>query len=111
MSAVTDYTKILPKGSRNAISSADLTLIMGFESTRALQSDISKSRNAGQVILSSTQGGYYLPANKEEIEEFIKVLQARAINTFRALRSARETLKHDDNQLELEDLEVFDNEL
>lgn len=111
MGAITDYTKILPAGSKNAISSDDLVLIMGFESTRALQSDISKSRNAGQVILSSTQGGYYLPANDEEIEEFIKVLQSRAINTFRALRSAREALKHNDNQMELADLEVFDNEL
>ena len=90
---MTDYTKILPTGKKNAISSKDLAFIMGFDNTRSLQADIAKSRDAGQVILSSSTGGYYLPANDEEIEEFIAVLRARAINTFKALRSAKMALE------------------
>ncbi len=87
---VTDYTKILPTGKENAITSNELTRVMGFDNTRSLQADIAKSREAGQVILSCSTGGYYLPANDREIEEFISVLRARAINTFKALRSAKE---------------------
>ena len=90
---MTDYTKILPIGKKNAISSKDLAFLMGFDNTRSLQADIAKSRDAGQVILSSAMGGYYLPANDEEIEEFIAVLRARAINTFKALRSAKMALE------------------
>ena len=90
---MTDYTKILPTGKKNAILSKDLAFLMGFDNTRSLQADIAKSRDAGQVILSSSTGGYYLPANDEEIEEFIAVLRARAINTFKALRSAKMALE------------------
>ena len=106
----TDYTTILPTGKENAISSADLTVLMGFETTRALQSDIARSRDAGQIILSSTQGGYYLPKDDAEIQEFIAVLRARAINTFRALKSAREYLQKDKEQMNLNDFGVVENE-
>lgn len=90
---MTDYTKILPTGKKNAISSKELTILMGFDNTRMLQADIAKSREAGQVILSCSTGGYYLPGNDAEIEEFIGVLRARAINTFKAIRSARMALE------------------
>ena len=108
---VTDYEKILPTGKQNAISTNELAVIMGFSDSRSLQADISQSRNAGQVILSSTTGGYYLPANDEEIQEFISVLRARAINTFRALRSAREHLQKDRNQMCFDDLEAMEYDL
>ena len=90
---ITDYTRILPIGKENAIATEELAKRLGFESARALQVDIAKSRNAGQVILSSTTGGYYLPQNDAEIEEFVEVLRARAINTFRAIQSAKQFLE------------------
>lgn len=90
---ITDYTTILPTGKANAISSKDLAFLMGFDNIRSLQTDIARSRDAGQVILSSSTGGYYLPASNAEIEEFIAILRARAINTFKALRSARIALE------------------
>ena len=110
---MTDYTKILPTGKKNAISSKDLAFIMGFDNTRSLQADIAKSRDAGQVILSSSTGGYYLPANDEEIEEFIAVLRARAINTFKALRSAKMALEASKDmqmgQIQMDD--ILDNDI
>lgn len=101
---ITDYTKILPRGKENAITTEELAKRLGFESARALQVDIAKSRNAGQVILSSTTGGYYLPQNDAEIEEFVEVLRARAINTFRAIQSAKQYLKQDKEQMNIEDI-------
>lgn len=108
---ITDYTKILPTGKENAISTDELTILLGFADARGLQTDIAKSRNAGQVILSSVQGGYYLPADDSEVEEFVAVLRARAINTFRALKSAREYLKEDKGQISFDDLGAFEDEL
>lgn len=105
---MTDYTKILPKGKENALPSKELAFLMGFDNTRSLQADIARSRDEGQVILSSTTGGYYLPANVSEIEEFIAVLRARAVNTIRALRSAKqaleETKEKQTGQMEFEDI-------
>lgn len=108
---ITDYTVILPTGKENAISTNELAVIMGFGDSRSLQADIAKSRNAGQIILSSTSGGYYLPANDEEVQEFVAVLRARAINTFRALKSAREYLVKDKVQMCFDDMEVIESEL
>ncbi|MCM1223383.1 MAG: hypothetical protein NC548_53940 [Lachnospiraceae bacterium] len=108
---ITDYTKILPIGKENAISTNELAVIMGFSDSRSLQADIAKSRDAGQIILSSTAGGYYLPANDSEVQEFVAVLRSRAINTFKALKSAREYLKADKEQMNLDDLEMLENEL
>lgn len=108
---ITNYEKILPVGKENAVSTAELSVIMGFGDSRSLQADIARSRNAGQIILSSTSGGYYLPGNDEEIQEFIAVLRARAINTFRALKSAREYLSRDKDQISFQDLEVVESDL
>lgn len=90
---VTNYEQFLPQGKENAISSTELCAILGFENTRALQLDIARARENGQVILSATTGGYYLPKDNAEIEEFIAILRARAINTFKALKSARKRLE------------------
>lgn len=109
--SITNYEKILPTGKENAISTNDLTVLMGFSDSRALQADIARARNAGQVILSSTAGGYYLPCNDSEVEEFIAVLRARAIGTFRALKSAREYLKEDKAQMSFDDMGDFVDEL
>lgn len=89
----TDYTTILPTGKENAKSTNELAVIMGFSDSRSLQADIARSRNAGQIILSSTQGGYYLPKDDAEVQEFVAVLRARAINTFRALNLLENTCK------------------
>lgn len=95
----TDYTKILPQGEENAISTAHLVAIMGFHSKRSLQKDIEASRAAGQIILSSTRGGYYLPANRQEIQRFVRTCEAKAKGTFKALRSAREALRQMEGQI------------
>ena len=102
---VTNYEAILPKGKENAIDSHELAERLGFESVRKLQIDVSRSREAGQIILSATTGGYYTPRNDAEIEEFVAVLRARAINTFKALKSAKERLRENQNQLNIDDYE------
>ena len=96
---MTDYTKVLPKGKRNAILAPKLAKQLGFTGTRALRTDIAKARAEGQLIMSSTKGGYYLPETKEEIQEFIRTMESHAKGVFCALRSARQAMNQIDGQL------------
>lgn len=87
---ISDFLK---EGKENAISAEKLADTMGCKNVRILQELIAAERAAGAVIISSTTGGYYLPANKREIQEFCKTLENRANNTLQALRSAKAALK------------------
>ena len=88
---------LLPEGLENAISSAELVRRCGCASTRQLQELIARERAQGALILSSAQGGYYLPAagrkGRIELEAYIRTLHARAVNTFKAAQAARQALK------------------
>lgn len=91
---------LLPTGKCNAIDSQLLADLLGCKSVRELQSLISAERAAGAVILSTCNdgGGYYLPANDQEVQEFIRTLEARGKNTLLALKSARAYLMQDSNK-------------
>ena len=95
---------LLKHGSENAIDSATLCYIAGYRNTRALQQAIAAERENGSLILSSAHGGYYLPSldtdtGRKEIDQYIKTLRSRALNTLRTLRSARKALLHQHEQI------------
>lgn len=93
---------LLPCGAENAISTKALVKMTGCSSARQLQERIAAERAQGAVILSSSTGGYYLPAEGEkgrmEIHDYITTLRARAINTLRAVKSAKAVLAVLDGQ-------------
>lgn len=84
---------LLKTGKENATDSQTLADLAGCKSVRELQQVIALERAAGEVILSSTQGGYYLPANEQEVREFCRTLEARSRNTLLALKSAKIALQ------------------
>ena len=84
---------LLPVGEGNAIPSAELVKLSGVRSIRELQHLIEQERRSGALILSSSSGGYYLPANRAEISRYVATLQRRAISTLRTLKTARQALK------------------
>lgn len=84
---------LLPVGKENAISTADLVRLMGCKSARDLQERIAYERNHGAVICSGSGRGYWKPKDRQEIQEFVRTMDARALNTLRAAKSAREALK------------------
>ncbi|MCL2865516.1 MAG: hypothetical protein FWE25_08265 [Lachnospiraceae bacterium] len=90
-SKVGQIAELLPVGKENAISTSDLMVVVGVESPRMLRSMIAKERKT-TVICSTTSGGYFLPANRQETAEFCKSLENRAKNTFAAIQSARRAL-------------------
>lgn len=102
---------LLLQGEENAISSSDLVSMTGVKSIRELQLIIAQEREAGALILSTCRGGggYFLPSDgevgKREIAAFVATLRARALNTLRALKTAREALESLEGQVTLDDLE------
>ena len=102
---------LLLQGEANAIPSSDLVSMTGVKSVRELQLIIAQEREAGALILSTCRGGggYFLPSDgeegKREIAAFVATLRARALNTLRALKTAREALEGLDGQVSLDDLE------
>lgn len=87
--------EVLRRGQRNSFSAEYLVKRLELGTVRALQKQIEKERREGAVIISTSTppGGYYLPENAREVEQFIKTLENRAESTMDALESARAYLK------------------
>lgn len=96
----------LKKGAENALSTAELVKLVGCSTPRCLQKLISFERENGELILSSTSGGYFLPDNGEkgiqEIQRFVDQLRARAINTLRAAAAAKRQLRVMEGQVKIQ---------
>lgn len=84
---------LLPVGRENAISTEELVRLVGCNSSRELQEYIASERNRGALICSGSGKGYWRPKNRQEIQEFVRMMDARALNTLRAAKSARAALK------------------
>jgi len=85
---IADYLK---KGKDNAMTTQELLELTGLQTPRALQSAIAKERK--EIVICSGSGrGYWLPANREEIEEFNNNMTSRAIKIFESSKCAREEL-------------------
>lgn len=92
---------LLPCGEENAISTQALVQLAGCSSVRQLQKQIEAERAQGALILSSSAGGYFLPADRAEIRRYEVTLRRRALSTLRTLRVARQALKICEGQEEL----------
>ncbi len=94
--------ELIPTGRENAVSIKTLMHSTGW-TERAIRAAVNRERVSGALILSNRQdGGYYLPQNRSEIQEFITSNEAQAFSTLRMLRAAREQLEASEGQLTLE---------
>lgn len=88
---------ILPKGEENAIKSEELARMAGVSTTRQLRLLVADERAAGALILSTLKGGYFMPDDgakgRAEITAYSRTLEARALNTLKALSPARRALR------------------
>ena len=85
-----DILAMIPRGAKNARYSNEIAPVLGL-SKRSLCKHIEQLRRSGIVIIGNG-GGYFLPANLEEVELFIAQEQKRARSVLFTLKSAR-TLK------------------
>ena len=80
-------------GRRNAIPAKALMQLLGFKCKRDLQKQIERERNAGFVILADFEsGGYFKSNDPEELRQFTRTMNAKAVHTLRALESAERAL-------------------
>ena len=105
-------SELLPKGEENAIPARELAKMTGVSDARTLRAIITREREAGELILSTTRrgGGYFMPDDgekgKREIDAFIHTQYARAFTTFRISKAAVHELDKIDGQTSIE--EAFD---
>ena len=84
---------LLPHGAENAIPAEDLCNIMGYSDTRQLRHEVSRERERGALILSTTGqgGGYFLPADGEQGQEEMQRFCAYRLSNIRA---AMKSIQH-----------------
>ena len=84
---------VLPTGKANRLSLAELKAITGCDSDRKMRKLIADERKQGHVILSCSEGGYYKPEGKGEVEAHIKRTEKEAKSLLYNLKGARDYLK------------------
>lgn len=72
---------LLPIGKENAITTQELMRISGCGSSRELRQRIALERERGAIICSGSGRGYWKPKNRQEIQEFIKTMDANIMLT------------------------------
>ncbi len=94
-SGKTDFRieSLLLVGRENAITTEELVRRSGCGSARELQQHIAYERECGAIICSGSGRGYWKPKDKQEIQQFVKTMDARALNTLKATKSARQMLR------------------
>lgn len=80
---------LLPVGKENAVTTQELVKITGCGSARELQQHIAYEREHGAIICSGSGRGYWKPKNRQEIQQFVKTMNARALNTLKAAKGAK----------------------
>ena len=86
---LTDYLSV---GEENAITCKQLSKYLGL-SERDITIQINALRKKGELICSSTQSGFWLPADDRDIEQFVRGMQGRIKDMQRAMKPAIEYLK------------------
>lgn len=90
----------LPTGKENAISSTQLMARYNINDVRLLRKYVEQERKDGALILSCSKG-YYKSNNREDVKEFVNLMEKRAKSTMYVLRSARAFLKDVDGQISI----------
>lgn len=79
---------LLPVGKENAVTTQDLVKLSGCGSARELQQRIAYEREYGAIICSGSGRGYWRPKDRQEIQEFVHTMNARALNKIKSYADA-----------------------
>lgn len=94
---------VLKQGYPNRIKGADLQKLTGLTKS-GIEKAVHKERENGNLILSTKKGGYFLPANDQEIAHYVKSMSRDAITILKTLKPFRMYLKDNPEQVELKEL-------
>ena len=95
---LTDYLSV---GKQNAITAKDLARLLGWNE-RDVTITINALRKQGELICSSTQSGFWLPADDRDIEQFVRGMQGRIKDMQKAMKPAIEYLKYGGGDIDRE---------
>lgn len=90
-------TELLREGKENRKSFRELQQQTGIKDERRLRRVIEIERRQGALILSCASGGYYLPANREEVEQYDRMMRKEAKAILYTLKHCRNYLKTTEN--------------
>ncbi len=86
---------VIPRGEENAVSMRFLSGLLGMN-PRNIRQLIESARRDGNVICSS-DAGYYIPCNDEELRRFYLRTRARISTSFACLQPVVKVLKEVDS--------------
>ena len=89
--------ELLREGKENRKSFRELQQQTGIKDVRRLRKIIELERRQGALILSCASGGYFLPANREEVEQYDRMMRKEAKSILYTLKPCREFLKATEN--------------
>ena len=89
--------ELLKKGKENKVSFEYLKTMTGCKDERKLRRMIADERKQGAIILSCSEGGYFLPGKREEVESYVKTMSKEARAIFYTLKHCRKLLKETEN--------------
>lgn len=100
--------ELLPSGKDNAIPTTELMKLCGMD-RRQMTKMIHDERAAGAAICSTTAGagGYYMPASRQEVQEFLDSMESRGSSIFSCIKVFRDYMRQIEGQ---ECLELTDKE-
>ncbi len=98
---ISDY---IPAGKKNAVTIKHLKAVTG-RTSREIARLIREERISGQIILTSSAGGYWLLDKTEsdaieQLQRFIAYMDSK--NTFSAVKSAKSALKELENSAQVQ---------
>lgn len=74
--------ELLSSGAGHARTGKEIANLLGVD-IRTITEQIERERRAGQPICASMNGGYYLAANREELQAYCDCIKGRAIEIFK----------------------------
>lgn len=94
--------ELLKSGKENRTTFEELMRITGCESERKLRRIIAEERKNGAIIISSPNGGYYLPSEREDVERYVNTMSKEARAILYTLKYCRRYLKATEGQMQME---------
>ena len=88
---VDNVLSLIPTGRENAVSMKYLANVFGVRE-RDIRRSILDARLSGHVVCG-TSYGYYYPADRFELKEYIHAAYSRAVTAYQSTRTARALLK------------------
>jgi len=93
--------ELLKHGKENKTSFETLMQATGCESERKLRKLIAEERKQGAIILSCSEGGYYLPSNRSEVERYVNTMSKEAKAILYTLKHCKRYLRATDGQMQM----------